>query len=87
MTLRSDAMCPGVPEAYLLAAPLFGYSHLICKGPEHSGADAQPSYCTLPMFHPDKGANDPVDGLGYISNDGHMFSCRNPVVLQQAFHV
>ncbi|KIK48596.1 hypothetical protein CY34DRAFT_798112 [Suillus luteus UH-Slu-Lm8-n1] len=25
--------------------------------------------------------------LGYVSNDGHFFSCRNPVVMQQAFHV
>lgn len=65
----------------------FSKCDAMCPGPEHSGADAQPSYCTLPMFHPDKGANDPVDELGYISNDGHMFSCRNPVVLQQAFHV
>ena len=58
-------------------------------GPEHAG-DAgtlpQPSYCTLPMFHPQ---SDPsvAPALGYISNDGHHFSCRNPVVMQQAFHV
>jgi hypothetical protein len=25
--------------------------------------------------------------MGYISRDGHMFTCTNPVVLQQAFHV
>ncbi|KAF8260139.1 hypothetical protein EI94DRAFT_1897819 [Lactarius quietus] len=59
----------------------------MCPGSEHSAADAQPSYCTLPMFHPLKSSNDPVDGLGYISNDGHLFSCRNPAVLQQSFHV
>jgi len=58
-------------------------------GPEHAG-DAgtlpQPSYCTLPMFHP---PSDPsaAPALGYISNDGHHFNCRNPVVMQQAFHV
>ena len=38
------------------------------------------------MFHPQ---SDPsvAPALGYISNDGHHFSCRNPVVMQQAFHV
>jgi hypothetical protein len=38
------------------------------------------------MFHP------PIDALnapalGYVSNDGHHFGCRNPIVMQQAFHV
>ena len=60
-------------------------------GQEHSAAAAsgpgQPSYCTLPMFHPPRNPNDPVTGLGYTSNDGHLFECRNPVVMQQAFHV
>ncbi|KAH9046371.1 hypothetical protein EDB83DRAFT_2295029 [Lactarius deliciosus] len=63
----------------------------IYTGPEHSAAAAggpgQPSYCTLPMFHPPRNPNDPVTGLGYTSNDGHLFECRNPVVMQQAFHV
>ena len=38
------------------------------------------------MFHP---PSDPsaAPALGYISNDGHHFNCRNPVVMQQAFHV
>jgi len=38
------------------------------------------------MFHPQ---SDPsaAPALGYISNDGHHFNCRNPVVMQQAFHV
>ncbi|KAI9453845.1 hypothetical protein BJY52DRAFT_1225384 [Lactarius psammicola] len=60
-------------------------------GQEHSTAAAagsgQSSYCTLPMFHPPRNPNDPVNGLGYTSNDGHLFECRNPVVMQQAFHV
>ncbi|KAI0246219.1 hypothetical protein BJV78DRAFT_1286673 [Lactifluus subvellereus] len=62
----------------------------MCSGAEHSATAAtpgQPSYCTLPMFHPPMNLNDPVTGPGYISNDGHMFECRNPVALQQAFHV
>ncbi|KAH9965565.1 hypothetical protein BGW80DRAFT_1345251 [Lactifluus volemus] len=56
----------------------------------HSGTTAgtgQPSYCTLPMFHPSRNLNDLVNGLGYVSNDGHLFGCNNPVVMQQAFHV
>ncbi|KAI9443938.1 hypothetical protein H4582DRAFT_1807523, partial [Lactarius indigo] len=70
----------------------FGKCDAMCSGPEHSAAEMahaqpQPSYCTLPMFHPPKSTNDPMDGPGYISSDGHMFSCKNPVVVQQAFHV
>ncbi len=61
-------------------------------GQEHSAAvggpgPGQPSYCTLPIFHLARNPNDPVNGLGYTSNDGHLFECRNPVVMQQAFHV
>ncbi|KAI9444050.1 hypothetical protein H4582DRAFT_1918931, partial [Lactarius indigo] len=58
--------------------------------PEHSATGAgsgQPSYCTLPLFHPPKRLEDPVNGSGYISNDGHLFDCRSPAVMQQAFHV
>jgi hypothetical protein len=69
---------------------LVGDLHCVYSGPEHlgtSGSTGQPSYCTLPMFHPAKNLNDPVNGLGYTSNDGHLFECNNPVVMQQAFHV
>jgi len=62
----------------------------MCPGPDHSAtADnpEQPSYCTLPMFHQPRNVHEPFEGLGYISNDGHIFECTNPVVLQQAFHV
>ena len=68
-------MCPGT----CFVIPEIGVSNGV-TGPEHAG-DAetlpQPSYCTLPMFHPQ---SDPsvVPALGYISNDGHHFSCRNP---------
>ncbi|KAG2076123.1 hypothetical protein BDR04DRAFT_1003889 [Suillus decipiens] len=58
--------------------------------PEHTTAEgnaAQPSFCTLPLFHAPMDPNTPLTSLGYISNDGHNFSCRNPVVMQQAFHV
>ncbi|KAG2116835.1 hypothetical protein DEU56DRAFT_984883 [Suillus clintonianus] len=62
----------------------------MCSGPEHTAATgntAQPSYCTLPLFHPPMDPNNAQVGLGYVSNDGHVFSCRNPVIMQQAFHV
>ena len=55
-------------------------------GPEHSTGSGRPSYCTLPIFHPPRNLEDPVDGHCYISNDGHLFKC-NPVVTQHAFHV
>ena len=62
----------------------------MCPGPEHlatGGGSGQPSYCTLPMFHASQSPNNSSAGLGYVSNDGHIFSCKNPVVMQQAFHV
>ncbi|KIJ61776.1 hypothetical protein HYDPIDRAFT_115606 [Hydnomerulius pinastri MD-312] len=68
----------------------FAKCDAMCSGPEHTAAAgniAQPSYCTLPLFHPPMNPNTPPEGLGYVSNDGHHFSCRNPVVMQQAFHV
>ncbi|KAI0035522.1 hypothetical protein K488DRAFT_76563 [Vararia minispora EC-137] len=51
------------------------------------GGSIPPSFCTLPMFHPPTDPGSRPTGLGYISNDGHAFSCDNPVALQQAFHV
>ncbi|KAI9455179.1 hypothetical protein BJY52DRAFT_1224795, partial [Lactarius psammicola] len=70
----------------------FSKCDAMCSGSEHSATETahgqpQPSYCTLPMFHPPKSTNYPVDGVGYISDDGHMFSCKNPAIVQQAFHV
>ncbi|KAG1764546.1 hypothetical protein EDD22DRAFT_951631 [Suillus occidentalis] len=68
----------------------FAKCDAMCSGPEHTtaeGSAAQPSFCTLPLFHvPMEPNNDPAT-LGYVSNDGHFFACRNPVVMQQAFHV
>ncbi|KIM92371.1 hypothetical protein PILCRDRAFT_417 [Piloderma croceum F 1598] len=68
----------------------FSKCDAMCGGPEHCATAtvaAQPSYCTLPMFHPPRNPNNAPAGLGYISNDGHLFSCKNPVIMQQAFHV
>jgi hypothetical protein len=57
-------------------------------GAEHKEAGQQPSFCTLPMFHP----LHPVPTANssaqeYISNDGHSYACRNPALLHQAFHM
>ena len=64
---------------------------LILLGREHqadANNPAQPSYCTLPVFHaPLNLADTAPGGVGYVSGDGHHFGCRNPVLLQQAFHV
>ncbi|KAH9047481.1 hypothetical protein EDB83DRAFT_2317547 [Lactarius deliciosus] len=65
----------------------FAKCDAMCSGPEHSATSGQPSYCTLPLFHPPKRLEDPVNGSGYISSDGHLFDCRSPAVMQQAFHV
>ncbi|KAH7910222.1 hypothetical protein BJ138DRAFT_1127056 [Hygrophoropsis aurantiaca] len=62
----------------------------MCAGPEHTtagGGPGQPSHCTLPLFHAPRNARSAPAGLGYVSNDGHLFSCKNPVVMQQNFHV
>ncbi|KAI6143616.1 hypothetical protein BKA82DRAFT_3983845 [Pisolithus tinctorius] len=69
---------------------VFAKCDAMCSGPEHvgdAGNLAQPSYCTLPMFHPLTDLNAVAPAAGYISNDGHHFACRNPAVMQQAFHV
>ncbi|KIO11023.1 hypothetical protein M404DRAFT_20554 [Pisolithus tinctorius Marx 270] len=69
---------------------VFAKCDAMCSGPEHvgdAGNLAQPSYCTLPMFHPLTDLNAVAPAAGYISNDGHHFACRNPAVMQQPFHV
>ena len=61
------------------------------EGREHTteggGANAQPSGCTLAMFHAPMSAESAPPGPGYVSSDGHHFACKNPVLLQAAFHV
>jgi len=68
----------------------FAKCDAMCAGPEHSATasgPAQPSYCTSPLFHAPQAQPNRSVGLGHISSDGHTFSCRNPAVMQQAFHV
>ena len=67
---------------FTLRKQLFiGAEHTTEKG----GANAQPSGCTLALFHtPISTEGAPP---GYVSNDGHHFACKNPGRLQAAFHV
>ncbi|EKM59287.1 uncharacterized protein PHACADRAFT_169805 [Phanerochaete carnosa HHB-10118-sp] len=69
----------------------FAKCDAICMDREHqteANSSAQPSYCTLPIFHASLNpARTPPGGVGYISGDGHHFSCHNPALLQQAFYV
>ncbi|KAJ7066394.1 hypothetical protein C8F01DRAFT_1123111 [Mycena amicta] len=65
----------------------FSKCDAMCPDTDHAGDGTgapNPSYCTLPLFHPPATR---ATGLGYLSNDGHVFSCKNPTVLQNAFHV
>ncbi|KAF8262185.1 hypothetical protein EI94DRAFT_720781, partial [Lactarius quietus] len=70
----------------------FAKCDAMCSGQEHMATAGgtglgQPSYCTLPIFHPPRNTKVPVRGLGYTSNDGHHFECTDPVAMQQSFHV
>ena len=76
----SDAICPGIvsiiPILILLAFHVWADT-------EHG---AKPSYCTLNIFHQPATEEDHVpNGIGYISSDGHRFSCRK--VTSEAFHM
>ncbi|KAJ6534677.1 hypothetical protein DFH09DRAFT_932195, partial [Mycena vulgaris] len=65
----------------------FAKCDAMCPDTEHAGTATNPphpSHCTLPLFHPPA---TQAAGLGYLSNDGHVFNCKNPSVMQQAFHV
>ncbi|KAG8216262.1 hypothetical protein J3R82DRAFT_8306 [Butyriboletus roseoflavus] len=60
----------------------FGKCDAICGGPEHTAAGGEaaiPSYCVLPLFHAPLNPSIAPAGLGYVSQDGHQFACRNPV--------
>jgi len=69
----------------------FAKCDALCSGREHttegSGANAKPSGCTLAIFHAPMSADGAPPGVGYVSCDGHHFTCKNPVLLQAAFHV
>ncbi|KAF7309973.1 VWFA domain-containing protein [Mycena indigotica] len=82
---KCDAMCPGKEK---VSSPITAMIETMTDT-DHAG-DAttapKPSYCTLPLFHA-PAAQGPGLVLGYLSNDGHVFNCKNPAVMQNAFHV
>ncbi|KAG8713463.1 hypothetical protein FRC11_012070, partial [Ceratobasidium sp. 423] len=62
---------------------------ILCAGPEHEATAttaANPSYCTLPMFHQPE-PQQPAPLTGHVSRDGHAFDCQNPSRLHQAYHI
>ncbi|KAF8549816.1 hypothetical protein OG21DRAFT_1447416 [Imleria badia] len=62
----------------------------MCAGTEHTDSgwkSAVPSFCILPLFHPPLSASGAPPKHGYISRDGHQFSCKNPASVQQPFHI
>ncbi|KAI9455148.1 hypothetical protein BJY52DRAFT_1427134 [Lactarius psammicola] len=69
----------------------FALCDAMCPGPDHTteggGVSSQPSSCTLPIFHAPLRTTNSSPGPGYVSNDGHHFTCKNPALLQPAFHV
>ncbi|KAH9039441.1 hypothetical protein EDB83DRAFT_1717346 [Lactarius deliciosus] len=69
---------------------IFAECDAMCPDTEHTtekgGANAQPSGCTLALFHtPLSTGRAPPNG--YVSSDGHHFTCKKPGRPQAAFHV
>ncbi|PAV19468.1 hypothetical protein PNOK_0440200 [Pyrrhoderma noxium] len=64
----------------------FAKCDAMCCGDEHKDPP-NPSYCDLPHFHPPAHFNTQAPANGHVSNDGHAFFCKNPAILNQAFHV
>lgn len=84
---NSLSVTTSAPVGVVNASPWFLCSHYL--GEEHLGTDttpANPSYCTLPMFHP-PAYQTSTTANGYVSGDGHVYNCRNPILQQQAYHV
>ncbi|CAG8578692.1 7364_t:CDS:10, partial [Dentiscutata heterogama] len=46
------------------------------------------SFCELQLFHPPiNPSNVPPSGIGYVSLDGHHFTCENPSTREGLFHI
>ncbi|KAH9171591.1 hypothetical protein EDB89DRAFT_1852099 [Lactarius sanguifluus] len=67
----------------------FAECDAMCPGNKFSsgGTNAQPSGCTLSLFHMPLSISIAPRGPGYVSNDGHHFTCKKPGSPQAAFHV
>ncbi|KAH9171595.1 hypothetical protein EDB89DRAFT_1906874 [Lactarius sanguifluus] len=72
-------------------APFLPVLTMTSEGTEHTkkkgGANAQPSGCTLALFHVPLSTGLAPPGHGYVSGDGHHFTCKKPGRPQVAFHV
>ena len=79
---KCDHSCAGAFQPYL------GCRHSYAAAADNHKASesgpAKPSYCALPIFHPPQ-PQSPVVGTGYVSQDGHSFTCANPVVANPAY--
>ncbi|CAG8768884.1 8977_t:CDS:1, partial [Ambispora leptoticha] len=52
------------------------------------GKDPIRSFCTQELFHPRLSpTSNPPENIGYISIDGHHFSCENPTINVGDFHI
>ncbi|CAG8578190.1 5341_t:CDS:10, partial [Racocetra persica] len=50
--------------------------------------DHEYHFCELPLFHaPLKLSDAPPNGIGYISLDGHYFTCDKPAKKEGSFHI
>ncbi|CAG8493935.1 13962_t:CDS:10 [Dentiscutata erythropus] len=65
-----------------------------CKDEKHhksqnpNGPPPSKSYCELQLFHaPVDPSQNPPNGYGYVSLDGHHFNCENPSTREAAFHI
>ncbi|KAJ6519102.1 hypothetical protein C8R45DRAFT_950246 [Mycena sanguinolenta] len=72
----------------------FAKCEFMCPGLEHATANPPaPSYCSLPVLHSPQAPGQlyaaPTDhnAQGYISGDGHVYSCKDPVEMHPAYHV
>ncbi|SRR6266702_516945 len=81
MQFAQVIFCCTLPPALTITSE--GTEHTMERGK----ANAQPSGCTLGLFHTPMSTESAPPGPGYVSNDGHHFACENPGRLQAAFHV
>ncbi|KAI0052043.1 hypothetical protein FA95DRAFT_1618925 [Auriscalpium vulgare] len=66
----------------------FAKCDAMCSDHEHvTSSPPAPSFCTQPLFHALAGPNGPPPMSGYISQDGHTFTCKNPAIMQLTYHV
>jgi len=78
-------MCPGMRMHSGLAEPRHLRDRYRIPGSEHAATNsqsAQPSYCTLPLFHPPHATNR-LTGLGCDSHPSLMYITQRPLDMSQ----